>query len=97
MQTWAEFDRLETEHYNAMFDEYNRDYDYEYEEEETEKEYAVTYSYKGSEYEWDFYINAEDAEDAEEEFWCAVLRKEITDGIPENMDDIEILDIWEVA
>ena len=95
MQSWAEFDRLENEHYNAMFDEYNRDY--EYEDEETEKEYAVTYSYKGSENEWDFYIDAEDAEDAEEEIWCAVLRKEIKDGIPENIDDIEILDIWEIA
>jgi len=94
MQSWADFDRIETEYYNAMFAEYNRDYEYE---EESEKEFAVTYSYKGSEYEWDFYINAEDAEVAEEEFWCAVLRKEIKDGIPENMEDIEILDVREVA
>lgn len=96
MQSWSDFDRLETEHYNAMFAEYNRDYDYEYEEED-EKEYAVTYSYKGSKYEWDYYSIAEDEEDAEINFWDAVNSGFIKKGIPENLEDIEILEVREVA
>ena len=93
MQSWMEIARLEDEHYAAMFAEYNR----EYEEEETDKEFAVTYSHKGSDREWDYYSTAEDEEDAEINFWDAVQRGCIKKGIPENIDDIEILEVREVA
>ena len=95
MENWMDFARAEDAHYEALFNEYMRECE-EY-EEETEKEYAVTYSYKGSKYEWDYYSTAEDEEDAEINFWDAVHRGCIKKGIPENIDDIEILEVREVA
>ena len=94
MQSWMNYARAEDAHYAAMFNDYMRECEYE---EEDEKEYAVTWSYKGCKYEFDHYCIAEDEEDAEINFWDAVQSGCIKKGIPENIDDIEILEVREVA
>ena len=101
MQSWAEFDRLENEHYNAMFDEYNRGY----EDEDAEKEYYISWTYKGSAYEFDYHAYGENEGEAECDFWDSVARgyiqkfvpKDTMDNLPKDINDFEILDIWEVA
>lgn len=89
MQSWADFDRLETEHYNAMFNEYNREEEYE---EET-KTYSIWWQ---SDKEWtedSYHIEAESAEDARAEFEWLLDTGRLKD-IPE---DAVVTEVREVA
>ncbi len=89
MQSWADFDRLENEHYSAMFAEYNRETEYE---EET-KTYSIWWQ---SDKEWtedSYHIEAESAEDARAEFEWLLDTGRLKD-IPE---DAVITEVREVA
>ena len=97
MMTQSQFDSLEYQHYWNMFDEYNKEIPYDEEEEEEEKSYLVTWSYKGCRNEFFRSFKAWDAEEAEHYFWLAVKNGRIERGIPQNLDDIEILEIWEAS
>lgn len=98
MQSWAEFDRLEDRYYAGML----ADYDREYEQEEEPRKYCVTWTYAGCKYEFDYYGELEedeafDAKELEFEFMYKVRNGKIKKGIPENIENIEILEVREIA
>ena len=89
MQSWADFDRLEAEHYNAMFADYNRGAEYE----EQTKTYSIWWQSDKKWCEDCYLIDAESAEDARSEFEWLLDTGRLKD-IPE---DAVITEVREVA
>lgn len=69
---------------------------------EKKNEYCITWTYEGCKYEFDYYgvldeYEEFDKEELEFRFMKMVREGKINKGVPENLEDIEITDIWEIA